>query len=214
VIHDVEVALVGSTSEDVAEGLGQGLFGMAEETGRFINEAAIQGAREDLGLGEAVGRKLLEDDPPFKESSLLAKASQKGVPVTVHVAIGTDIVHCHPAVDGAALGKTSHRDFLTFASLVSSLDEGVYINLGSAVLLPEVFLKALSLARNLGQPVRNLTTLNMDFATHYRPLTNVVKRPTLEGGKGYNLIGHHEIMLPLLAALVVASLQETSSEAL
>jgi hypothetical protein len=207
IIHDTEVAMVGHTSEDVAARLGEGQFGMADEPARLINEAIREGARLDMGLGEAVGTRLSKEKFPHHASSLLVRAYELGVPVSVHVAIGTDTIHFHPSVDGASLGKTSHRDFRLFASLVSKLEGGVFINLGSAVILPEVFLKALSLVRNLGHDVKQFTTLNMDFIRHYRPMTNVVSRPTLEGGQGYSLVGHHEIMFPLLAAAVIEGLE-------
>lgn len=211
IIHDAEIAMVGHTSEDVAAELGSGRFGMAQETGDCLNRAITAGAARGWGLGRSVGSHLLENDYPFNHLSLLASAFAWEIPVTVHVAVGTDIIHCHPSVSGAALGETSHRDFRIFARLVSTLDGGVLINLGSAVILPEVFLKALSLVRNLGYPVGELTTVNMDFIRHYRPTTNVVRRPTLDGGRGYQLVGHHEIMFPLLAAAVLEGLQATST---
>jgi len=207
VIHDTEVAMVGHTSEDVAARLGEGHFGMADEPARLINEAIREGARLNTGLGEAVGARLSKEKFPHHALSLLARAYDLGVPVSVHVAIGTDTIHFHPSADGASLGKASHHDFRLFASLVSKLEGGVFINLGSAVILPEVFLKALSLVRNLGHEVKQFTTLNMDFIRHYRPMTNVVSRPTLEGGEGYSLVGHHEIMFPLLAAAVIERLE-------
>ena len=206
IIHDAELAMAGSTSEDVAASLGSGQFGMAEETGRFLNDAIIDGAKRGLGLGESVGDMLVREAFPFNRYSLLARARELEIPVTVHVAIGTDIIHFHPNADGAAIGKTSHLDFRIFSSLVATLEGGMLINLGSAVILPEVFLKALSLARNLGHRITDLTTVNMDFIQHYRPMTNVVHRPTLEGGKGYSLVGHHELMFPLLAAAVIEGL--------
>ena len=206
IIHDAEIAMIGRTSEDVAAELGAGRFGMAEETGRFLNRAISEGADRDMGLGRAVGRMLVREGFPHNRLSLLAGAFEMGIPVTVHVAVGTDIIHFHPAADGAAIGKTSHLDFRIFARLVSRLEGGVFINLGSAVILPEVFLKALTLVRNLGHGVRDVTTVNMDFRQHYRPMTNVVRRPTLEGGRGYSLVGHHEIMFPLLAAAVIEEL--------
>ncbi len=208
IIHDAEVAMAGKTSEDVAAELGNGRFGMAEETGRFLNDAISEGAKKGLGLGESVGAMLIRENFPFNRHSLLARAYELGIPVTVHVAIGTDIIHFHPNADGASIGKTSHLDFRIFSRLVSELEGGVYINLGSAVILPEVFLKALSLVRNLGYDVKDFTTVNMDFVRQYRPMTNVVHRPTLEGGKGYSLVGHHEIMFPLLAAAVIEGLAE------
>lgn len=206
IIHDSELAMVGKTSEDVPEQLEDGKFGMSEETGRLLNGAIREGVIGDCGLGHAVGAMLVKENFPYNRQSLLARAYELDMPVTVHVAIGTDVIHCHPDVDGAALGQTSHLDFRIFAGLVSRLEEGVFINLGSAVLLPEVFLKALSLVRNLGYSVRNLTTVNMDFNNLYRPMTNVVSRPTQSGGKGYALVGHHEIMFPLLAAAVIEEL--------
>jgi hypothetical protein len=208
IIHDAELAMVGATSEDVAAEIGTGSFGMAEETGSFLNRAIAEGANRDEGLGRAVGALLLQERFPYNSLSILACACELGVPVTVHVAMGTDIIHVHPSADGAAVGKTSHLDFRIFAQLVSTLEGGVYINLGSAVIMPEVFLKALSLARNLGHTVKDITTVNMDFVRHYRPMTNVVNRPTLDGGKGFHLVGHHEIMFPMLAAAVIERLTE------
>jgi len=206
IIHDTEIAMAGRTSEDVAAHLGEGMFGMAEEPAVFLNDAVKEGAKAEMGLGAAVGSKLSRQEFPHCGVSLLARAFELDVPVTVHVAVGTDTIHFHPSVDGASLGKTTHLDFRIFAGLVSQLEGGVFINIGSAVIMPEVFLKALSLVRNLGYDVKNFTTLNLDFIRHYRPLTNVVQRPTLEGGKGYFLVGHHEIMFPLLAAAVVEGL--------
>ena len=208
IIHDAEVAMVGCTSEDVAEQIGTGKFGMAEETGKLLNAAISEGAKQGLGIGRSVGAMLIRENFPYNRYSLLARAFELDIPVTVHVAIGTDIIHFHPNVDGASIGKASHLDFRIFARLVSTLEEGVLINLGSAVILPEVFLKALTLVRNLGYQARGFTTVNMDFIRHYRPMTNVVHRPTLDGGKGYNLVGHHEIMFPLLAAAVLEGLKD------
>jgi hypothetical protein len=207
IVHDSEIAMVGRTSEDVDQVLGSGQFGMARETAEFLNEATSWGAGEGLGLGEAVGRCLHDSDFPYKHLSLLASAASLRLPVTVHVAVGTDIIHLHPSCNPAALGEATHLDFRLFAAQVSGLAGGLYINLGSAVILPEVFLKALTLARNLGHRVEPLTTVNLDFIQHYRPLTNVVRRPTAGVGQGYALTGHHEIMLPLLAGLVVESLE-------
>lgn len=206
-IHDVEVAMVGHTSEEVDEELIKGTFGMVRETHETINHTIRKGIKEGLGIGEALGRKILTGNFPFKHLSILAAGQRLGIPVTVHVAIGTDITHMGPSADGAAIGKGSLKDFHTFVSLVSKLEKGVFINLGSAVILPEVFLKALGVARNLGHPLVNLTTVNMDFIYHYRPAVNVIKRPTLKGGKGYTLIGHHEVMFPLLAAAVLEKLK-------
>jgi hypothetical protein len=205
IIHDFELALIGQTSEDVDKEILSGAFGMAEETGRMLNEA-IGSAGPDEGIGAAIGRMIQAGDFPYKNNSLLAAGRRAGVPVTVHVAIGTDIIHMHPSFDGRATGEAAHRDFLAFCSLVTELEGGVYINLGSAVLLPEIFLKAVTLARNLGHPLRHFTTVNMDFVQHYRPSTNVVRRPTQGGGRGFALTGHHEIMFPLLAAAIIERL--------
>ncbi len=205
VIHDFEIALIGSTSEDVDEALGAGAFGMAEETGRMLNDAINAGARDDIGLGEAVGRMLVEVQPPFAAYSLLHEAYRHKIPVTVHATIGTDIIHLHPNANGASIGQTSHRDFRLLTALVKELDGGgVYLNIGSAVTLPEVFLKAVTVVRNLGVPLANFTTANFDFIQHYRPNTNVVKRPVANGaGQGYSLTGHHELMIPLLSAAII-----------
>jgi hypothetical protein len=203
IIHDAEIAMVGRTSEDVEAVLDEGQFGMAEETASFLNNASRWGAEQNLGLGEAVGKRLLEANFPHNDLSVMAQAAALGIPTTVHVAVGTDIIHMHPSVAPAALGQTTHQDFRLFATLVSRLAGGVYLNLGSAVLLPEVFLKAISLARNLGYPVEPITSVNLDFIQHYRPLTNVVRRPTQGSGRGFALTGHHEILFPLLAAMVV-----------
>jgi hypothetical protein len=207
-IHDFEIALVGATSEDVPAVLGRGRFGMAEETGRLINEAIVQGDHEGLGIGEAVGRYLSRSRAArFRRFSLLAQAYRRRVPVTAHIAVGTDIIHNHPAIDARALGAASHRDFRLLAALVQQMDHGgVYLNVGSAVILPEVFLKCVSLAANLGHTPRGITTVNLDFVQHYRPTHNVVRRPTAgpkagrDASHGYALTGHHEIMIPLLAA--------------
>ena len=206
VIHDFELALSGATSEDVDEALGPGRFGMAEETGRELNAAIADGVRKGLGLGQSVATYLGEKPPPHASVSLLAAASRLGVPVTVHFAIGTDIIHMHPAADGAALGEGSLRDFRYFVSNVARLERGVYLNCGSAVVLPEVFLKAVALARNTGVSLEGLTTVNLDFAQLYRPRTNVVTRPVAGIGKGYSLVGHHEILIPLLAAALIDTL--------
>ena len=207
IIHDVEVSMIGHTSEEVDDELCKGTFGMVRETHDIINHTIQKGVKQGLGIGEAVGREILEGNFPFKHLSLLAAGQRLGIPITVHVAIGTDITHMGPSADGAAIGQGSLKDFHTFASLVSQLERGVFINLGSAVVMPEVFLKAVALARNLGHPLVDLTTVNMDFIQHYRPTVNVVKRPTLKGGKGYTLIGHHEVMFPLLAAAVIEKLK-------
>jgi deoxyhypusine synthase len=211
-IHDVELAMVGHTSEDVDEELSRGTFGMVRETHETINHAIQECLEKELGIGEAVGQKILEGNFPFKHLSLLAAGQRLGIPITVHVAIGTDIIHMGPSADGAAIGKGTLKDFHTFVSLVTKLEKGIFINLGSAVILPEVFLKALGLARNLGHPLMDLTTVNMDFIHHYRPTLNVIKRPTLKGGKGYTLVGHHEVMFPLLAAAVIERLKGSRSQ--
>lgn len=200
VIHDFELALSGATSEDVDEALGPGRFGMAEETGRELNAAINTGVERGLGFGQSVVKHVHDRQPPFANVSILAAAGRLEIPVTVHVAIGTDIIHMHPRCDGAALGAASMRDFRTFTQVVASLTEGgAYLNFGSAVLLPEVFLKALSVARNLGYRGK-FVTADFDFIRHYRPRTNVVFRPHLNGGRGYMLTGHHELMIPLLVA--------------
>ncbi len=205
-IHDFEIALAGHTSEDVEAVLPDGRFGAAEETGREMNRAISGGAAEGLGMGEALGR-WLDLIAPAKHApcSLVLSAYRSSTPVTVHVAIGTDTPHTHPALDAASLGEATHRDFRLFATQVTALDNGgIYLNLGSAVLMPEVFLKAVSAVRNLGHPLANFTTANFDFLQHYRPRVNVVERPHAQsGGKGYNITGHHEIMIPLLAAALI-----------
>lgn len=205
-VHDLELALMGRTSEDVAPALDDGSFGMARETAQALNGAIAAGARQGLGMGAAVGRAILHGRYPHKRRSILATAARLDVPVTVHAAIGTDIHHMHPDADGAALGATSYRDFETLTGLVATLEGGVFLNVGSAVILPEVFLKALALDRNLGFRVRRLTTVDLDFIRHYRPAVNVVERPTRLGGRGISLVGHHEILVPLLAAGVVEAL--------
>ncbi|MEE8246542.1 MAG: hypothetical protein V3S87_04690 [Alphaproteobacteria bacterium] len=199
-VHDLELAMMGRTSEDVDASLDDGSFGMAGETAERLNGAIAAGAEEGLGMGAAVGREILEGAYPHKDRSILAVAARLGVPVTVHSAIGTDVHHMHAGADGAALGATSYRDFETLAGLVGRLEGGVVFNVGSAVILPEVFLKALALARNLGRPVRRFTAVDLDFIRQYRPTVNVVGRPTRLGGTGLSLIGHHEILVPLLAA--------------
>lgn len=202
-VHDFEIAVNGGTSEDVDATLGSGAFGAAEETGRLLNEAAIAGAADAIGLGEAVGRMLVACTPPHASASLLHEAYAARVPVTVHVAIGNDITHIHPTADGAAIGATTHRDFRLLCALVAGLDGGgVYLNLGSAVVLPETFLKAVTVVRNR-QQLEGFVTANFDFIQHYRPLTNVVRRPTAGTGRGYAITGHHEIMIPLLAAAIL-----------
>ncbi len=204
-VHDAEIALVGSTSEDVDATLGEGAFGAAEETGKLLNEAAQAGARDCIGLGEAMGRELSQQSPPHAELSLLCATYNARLPFTAHVAIGADITHFHPNACGASLGQTSHTDFRLLAELVRRMNGGgVYLNIGSAVVLPEIFLKAITLVRNLGHPLSDFTTANFDFIQSYRPLTNVVRRPTSDGvGRGYSITGHHEIMIPLLAAAIL-----------
>ncbi len=208
-VHDLELAMMGRTSEDVGPALDEGSFGMARETSELLNAAIGQGHREGLGMGAAVGRAILEGRVfRYKDRSVLATAARLGIPVTIHVAVGTDIHHMHPGADGAALGATSFRDFETLTRLVAALEGGVLFNIGSAVILPEVFLKALALARNLGHKVEKLTTINCDFIRHYRPSVNVVERPTRLGGRGISLVGHHEILVPLIAAGIIERVAE------
>ena len=205
-IHDFEIGIAGWTSEDVEAVLPDGTFGSAEETGRWMNEGIVEGVRDGLGMGEALGRKLETcAKPEFADKCILLSAYRSSIPVTVHVAVGTDTPHTHPSADGAAIGTGTYTDFKLFCSLVRQLhDGGVYINVGSAVVMPEVFLKAVSSVRNLGHEVKNFTTVNMDFLQHYRPQANVVSRPHAgSGGKGFSLTGHHEIMVPLLAAALI-----------
>lgn len=203
VIHDFEIALVGATSEDVGEVLGPGRFGMADETGRLLNGAISSGVNAGLGLGQSIGRLFAAERLPFAHLSIFAEAERLDIPVTVHVAIGTDIIHMHPSASGAALGEGSLRDFRYFVSNVARLEGGVYLNCGSAVVLPEVFLKAVALARNRGITLADLVTVNLDFMRMYRAMTNVLARPTAATGRAFSLIGHHEIMIPLLAAAVL-----------
>jgi hypothetical protein len=204
-IHDFEIAIAGQTSEDVESVLPDGRFGTAEETGREMNQAIECGDRDGIGIGEALGRILTEGSINHANQSLLAAAFRAAVPVTVHVAFGTDTPHTHPAANAGAIGRGTHHDFRLFCTLVSGLhDGGVYLNVGSAVVMPEVFLKAVSAVRNLGNPLANFTTVNFDFLQHYRPRVNVVERPHAKsGGRGYAITGHHELMLPLLAAALI-----------
>ncbi|MEO8661845.1 MAG: hypothetical protein ABI693_25490 [Bryobacteraceae bacterium] len=205
-IHDYEIGIAGHTSEDVEAMLPDGRFGSADETGRQMNEAITAGMADGIGMGEALGRQLeTTANPRFADYSLVLGAYRRGIPLTVHVAMGTDTPHTHPLADGAAIGYGTHRDFRLLCSLVNDMhDGGVYLNVGSAVVLPEVFLKAVSVVRNLGNPLLRFTTVNMDFLQHYRPKANVVDRPHAKaGGHGYSLTGHHEIMIPLLAAALV-----------
>jgi len=204
IIHDFEIALSGATSEDVDEALGPGTFGMAEETGRVLNEVIREAERKEQGIGQAVGAYLVARGAPHASRSLIASACRLQIPVSVHVALGTDIIHMHPDASGAAIGATSLRDFRYFTSSVARLGGGVYMNCGSAVILPEVFLKAVALVRNQGVSLDGLTTVNIDFMRMYRPQTNVVERPVAgTSGLGISLIGHHEILIPLIAAAVI-----------
>jgi hypothetical protein len=206
-VHDAEIAIVGSTSEDVDATLSEGAFGGADETGKLLNRAAQEGARDQIGLGEAMGRALVGQTPKFASHSLLCAAYESKIPFTAHVTIGGDIAHFHPETDGASLGAVTHTDFRLFAELVRRMNGGgVYLNIGSAVVLPEVFLKCVTLVRNLGHELHELTTANFDFIQSYRPLTNVVRRPTADGaGHGYSITGHHELTIPLLAAELICS---------
>jgi len=203
IIHDFEMAFIGRTSEDVARELCTGTFGMAKETGSQINGAISRGVAAGLGIGRSMGEFIDSSDFPNKKGSIFGEAFSLDIPTTVHVAVGSDIIHMHPEADGAAIGEGSLRDFRLLSSVVADLEGGVYINLGSAVILPEVFLKALTVARNLGHKVEEFTTVNMDFVQHYRPRENVLRRPTMNKGKCYALTGHHEIMFPLLAAMII-----------
>ena len=204
-VHDTEIALVGSTSEDVDATLGKGDFGAAKETGEILNKAACDGRDSHIGLGEAMGRELVRLEPKNADKSVLCAAYSRRLPVTAHLAIGADIGHFHASCDGAALGETSHRDFRLMCSLVREMNGGgVYINYGSAVILPEIFLKAVTVVRNLGHDLKDITTANFDFIQGYRPSTNVVRRPTADGaGKGFAITGHHELTMPLLAAMLI-----------
>ena len=208
-VHDAEIAMVGSTSEDVDATLGEGIFGGADETGKLLNQAAIDGARESIGLGESLGCALMNLKPLHENYSLVCAAYKAQIPFVAFITIGGDIGHFHPAADGAALGATSHTDFRLFAELVRRMDGGgVYLNIGSAVTLPEVFLKCVTLVRNLGHELNDITTANFDFIQSYRPVTNVVRRPTADGaGRGYAITGHHELMIPLLAAELICARQ-------
>lgn len=213
IIHDFELAFGGRTSEDVGAGLADGSFGMAAETGAFLNNAAKTAAREVIGLGEAVGREILNSRFKFRRASIFAAAHEAGIPATVHVTLGADIIHMHPDADGAAIGAATMTDFHRLAAVAAQLSRGVVLNLGSAVVMPEVFLKALNLARNLGHRVENFTAADMDFIRHYRPRMNVVDRPTAAGGRGIALTGHHELMFPLLAAAIREAIARPSRRA-
>jgi len=203
IIHDFELSLTGKTSEDVAGEICTGRFGMARETGRELNMAINKGVRRGHGIGRSVGEYIASSRNRFKDKSIFSEGFRLGIPMTVHIAIGTDIIHMHPQADGAMIGEGSLRDFRLFTSVVADLDGGVYINLGSAVVMPEVFLKALAVARNLGYRVEDITTVNMDFIQHYRPRENVLRRPTMIKGRSYAITGHHEMMFPLLAAAII-----------
>lgn len=206
-IHDFELALIGETSEYVEKTIEDGTFGMIEETGSILNEAIKEGAKNNYGMGYAIGKKIDDLNLPYKEYSILYNAYELSIPVTVHVAIGTDIIHQHPSCDGSALGKTSYEDFKIFAESVSKLEDGVILNFGCAVILPEVFLKALTVARNLGYKVERITAANFDMIDHYRPRENVVHRPTSLGGKGYIIIERHEKTIPTLHRMIVEKLE-------
>lgn len=208
IVHDFELAIMGHTSEDVDVELCRGTFGMAEETGRGLNKAITSGVKKGQGIGRAVGDYILKAKAPYEELSILAAAAKMHIPASVHVGIGTDIIHMHPEADGAATGKGSLQDFRLFSSVIADLNGGVYLNLGSAVIMPEVFLKAVAVTRNLRKNVRNFCTVNMDFFQHYRTCENVLRRPVLSGGASYALTGHHEIMFPLLAAAVMEKAAE------
>ena len=203
VIHDTEIAMIGRTSEDVGEAIVDGSFGMAKETAHFINEAINSGYQKGLGIGEALGKKIVSQKLKFRQFSILANGHETDIPVTVHVAIGTDIIHQHPSANGAAIGEGSLLDFRNFIYSVGALEDGVAVNFGSAVILPEVFLKAVTVARNLGFKVKKFTTANFDMINQYRPHQNILSRPTSSGGRGYNIIGHHEIMIPLLYRSII-----------
>lgn len=206
-IHDFEIALIGETSEDVSEYIKNGQFGMWEETGSLMNQAIQNAADTGIGMGEALGKKLIDIEAPYNAYSLLATGIQHNIPITVHVAIGTDIIHQHPSANGASIGEASFTDFRLLTQLVTELEDGgVVLNLGSAVILPEVFLKALTIARNLGHTVSNFTAADFDMIQQYRAVENVVKRPTEMGGKGYTFTGHHEVMIPLLVYSVLSRL--------
>jgi hypothetical protein len=211
IIHDFEIAFLGRTSEDVAEGLRRGAFGMARETADFLNHAVQQGVRQGLGLGNSVAQKISTAELRHKKLSILYQAYRNRVGVCVFVATGTDIIHQHPSFDAALTGEGSWRDFQLLTENICALNNGgVVLNFGSAVILPEVFVKALNLARNLGNPVKGFLAANFDMLYHYRPLQNIVTRPVEDGGEGYYIIGHHEIMLPLLAQAIIERLSRRS----
>jgi hypothetical protein len=205
-IHDFELCYQGETSEDVQRGLDDGSFGMVEETGQRMNAALVDGVARGLGAGRALGEAARTAQYPNLSLSILATAAELDIPVTVHIAVGTDIIHQHPTTNGAVLGEASYRDFQTFAAVCAQLEGGVVLNIGSAVIMPEVFLKALTIARNLGHKVEHFTTATFDMTRHYRPTENVQRRPTKLGGQGFYLVGHHEIMIPLLFAAITEEL--------
>jgi hypothetical protein len=207
-VHDAEIAMIGATSEEVTSALDVGMFGVARETAEVLNRAAEWAWRERRGLGEGLGHILHEMRPPHGEQSLLLQAHEMGTPVTVHVALGTDVVHQHPSALGEAIGAASLFDFRLLAAVVSRMEEGVVVNIGSAVVLPEVFVKALNLARNLGHRVERFTAADFDFIRQYRPGVNVVGRPTAQGGRGFTLTGHHELLIPLLYASVMVAFEQ------
>lgn len=206
IIHDFEISFIGRTSEDVGQELCTGAFGMSRETGGMVNKAISEGAGRGYGIGRSVGSFIDSSSFPFKDRSIFREGLRFEIPMTVHVTVGADIIHMHPEADGASIGEGSLRDFRLFSSVVADLEGGVYINLGSAVVMPEVFLKALATARNLGNRVETFTTVNMDFVQHYRPRENVLRRPTMGKGRCFALTGHHEIMFPLLAAMITEEL--------
>jgi hypothetical protein len=205
-IHDFEIALQGETSEDVQSGLDDGSFGMIDETGRLMNQALAAGIKQGIGAGRALGEAIVTGQFSHKDLSVLHQGVVSNVPVTVHIAIGTDIIHQHPTTDGAVLGETTYLDFQKLAAIVAKLQGGVVLNIGSAVVMPEVFLKALTIARNLGNKVEDFTAVTFDMIRHYRPTENVVRRPTHKGGHGYYVVGHHELLVPLWAAAVLEQL--------
>lgn len=209
-IHDFEIGVWGETSEDVASGLKVGKFGIWEETGRLMNETISEGKKDGIGLGEALGKKIVDLDTPYKKYSLLAKCYKAKIPCSVHVAFGTDIIHYHPTFDGGITGEMTLTDFKIFAKVISRLEGGVVMNIGSCVMLPEVFLKALNCARNLGHRVEKFTACNFDQIEHYRPMKNVCERPTATGGKSFSIIGRHEIVIPLLAGIIKHKLSRSS----
>jgi hypothetical protein len=208
IIHDTETAMHGETSEDVESAIKDGNFGMCDETGVLLNNAINQGYKDKMGLGESVGKFLYESNFKYKDYSIIQNAYKYNIPVTVHVAVGTDIIHMHPHCSGAAVGETSLTDFKIFCNIIKELQNGIYFNIGSAVILPEIFLKAVTLVRNLGYELNKFTTVNLDFIKHYRPVSNVVQRPTSNGGKGFNITGHHEIMVPLIFLNILNKLEE------